>query len=114
MNMPLVVGKIQIFFIYPAKCLEMGQVKSDHNLTSYTRQQVEQRLANTYAVYFGNNSQRVLNIFESNYLPNGTADDDHVAWLQFVVDVRNTYDIHYQWEGTVRKLSLKISFLYEV
>uniref|UniRef100_A0A914CT25 Uncharacterized protein n=1 Tax=Acrobeloides nanus TaxID=290746 RepID=A0A914CT25_9BILA len=33
-----------------------------------------------------NQSQAALQIFEDVYLPSGTADDDHMAWLQFAVD----------------------------
>jgi hypothetical protein len=29
----------------------------------------------------------VIKIWEDNYLPPGTSDDDHKAWLQFAIDV---------------------------
>ena len=63
-------------------------MKSDLNLTTYTKQGVEERLASQYAPWFKNQSQAALQIFEDVYLPSGTADDDHMAWLQFAVDVR--------------------------
>jgi hypothetical protein len=73
--------------------LEMKRVKSDTKLPTYTRQQVESRLSIQYAPWFGtfgnhSQAQAIIKIFEDNYLPPGTADDDHLAWLQFAVDVR--------------------------
>jgi hypothetical protein len=65
----------------------VNRVKSDLNLTTYTRQDVEARIAHEYMDYFGNHTQEVLQLFEDTYLPSGTADDDHLAWLQFRVDV---------------------------
>ena len=65
----------------------MYRVKADTNLTTYTKADVESRLSSQYADYFGNQTQAVLKIFENNLLPSGTADDDHLAWLQFAVDV---------------------------
>ena len=57
--------------------------------TTYTRQQVETRLSNQYATWFANQTQAqaVIKIWEDNYLPPGTSDDDHKAWLKFAVDV---------------------------
>jgi hypothetical protein len=60
------------------------------NLTDYTKQLVESRLASQYELWFnsnGNQTEAALKIFEKYYLKNGTADDDHLAWLQFAVDV---------------------------
>ena len=73
--------------------LEIGAANRD--LTTYTRQNIEKRLLNTYAPWFGNGTkaQAILKIWEDNYLPPGTADDDHLAWLQFIVDVR--YGVRY-------------------
>ena len=67
----------------------MGRVRANTNLTTYTKQQVENRISEQYAIWFGNQTQAqaVLKIFEDNYLLPGTADDDHLAWLQFAVDV---------------------------
>jgi hypothetical protein len=68
--------------------LEIGAANRD--LTSYTRQKIESRLLEQYAPWYGNGTkaQAVLKIWEDNYLLPGTADDDHLAWLQFIVDVR--------------------------
>uniref|UniRef100_A0A914DYB4 Uncharacterized protein n=1 Tax=Acrobeloides nanus TaxID=290746 RepID=A0A914DYB4_9BILA len=65
----------------------MGRVKSDHNLTSYTKQGVESRLAQQYASWWGNQSEAMIKIFEDAYSNSSTADDDHLAWLQFAVNV---------------------------
>lgn len=70
----------------------MGRVKKDTNLTTYTKQDVEARISSMYALWFGNQSKNILQMFEDNYLKTGVADDDHLAWLQFAVDVRNFID----------------------
>jgi hypothetical protein len=72
--------------------LEMPRVKKDTNLTTYTKQDVEARISSMYASWFGNQSKNILQMFEDNYLKTGVADDDHLAWLQFAVDVRNFID----------------------
>ena len=48
---------------------ELGRVKSDLNLTTYTKQGVEERLAGQYAPWFKNQSQAqaALQIFEDVY-----------------------------------------------
>lgn len=74
-------------------------MKRNPNLTDYTRQQVESRLLDWYGSWFGDKNQTVLQIFENTYLKNGTADDDHLAWLQFEVDVRISFlfnNVHFR------------------
>ena len=68
----------------------MYTIKKDPNLTGYTRELMEVRIANEFASFIGNQSQAIIKIFEDNYLKPGTADDDHLAWLQFIVDVSIT------------------------
>jgi hypothetical protein len=71
--------------------LEMGRVKADNaSLSVFTRQQVEARLKGQYGPWFANQTQAdaVMKIWEDNYLQPGAADDDHMAWLQFAVDVK--------------------------
>lgn len=87
MNLLLLVKNISTSI---SLILEMGRVKNDHNLTSYTKQQVETRLSEKFAPWFVNQTQAqtVIQIFDEYYKKNGTADDDHLAWLQFAVDVR--------------------------
>ena len=67
----------------------MDRVKSNTNLTTYNKHQVETSIFGQFGTWFGNQTQAqaVLKIFEDNYLLPGTADDDHFAWLQFAVDV---------------------------
>jgi hypothetical protein len=73
----------------------MGRVKADTNLTFYTKQNVEASLTQQYATWFNGNqtlAQSVIQIWENTYLLPGTADDDHLTWLQFAVDVRITHE----------------------
>jgi hypothetical protein len=71
----------------PLIFLEIGNVIKNPNLTEYTRSSMEGRIARAFASFIGNQSQAIIKIFEDNYLKPGTADDDHLAWLQFIVDV---------------------------
>jgi hypothetical protein len=71
--------------------LEMGRVKANNaSLSVFTRQQVEASLKGQYGPWFANQTQSdaVMKIWEDNYLQPGAADDDHMAWLQFAVDVK--------------------------
>lgn len=66
----------------------MGRVKSNPNLTDFTRQNVEAGISKQYALWFKSHASEIVKLFETYYLPAGTADDDHLAWLQFAVDVK--------------------------
>lgn len=73
--------------------LEMGRVKLDNaSLATYTRQQVEARLKGQYGHWFANQTQTdaVMKIWDDNYLQPGASDGDHMAWMQFAVDVKKS------------------------
>jgi hypothetical protein len=87
-NIPVIIGtckdeyaawRKKNFFLKYANFIEIPNVIKDHNLTSYTRENIESNLTKQYATWFGNQSQSIIKIFEDNYLPPGTADDDHLA-----------------------------------
>uniref|UniRef100_A0A914E6C2 Carboxylesterase type B domain-containing protein n=1 Tax=Acrobeloides nanus TaxID=290746 RepID=A0A914E6C2_9BILA len=57
------------------------------NFTDYSKKYFEAELELFASIIFGGQLQTSINIFEHMFVPPGTADDDHLAWLKATVDV---------------------------
>ena len=57
--------------------------------TDYTKPKIEAYIADKFANFLGDQSQKAIELFENLYLDPGTKDDDNLAWFKFTVDVRN-------------------------
>jgi hypothetical protein len=73
--------------------LRLEMRNANQNLSQYTKSLTESKISEQFSEWFGNHSAEVMQIFEQNYLKSGTADDDHLAWLQFIVDVRGNVEL---------------------
>lgn len=67
---------------------EIGNMNSGTKFTDYSRQYFETEFSQFGAPLFGDKLQYMLKIFENSYVPFGTDDNDHLAWLKATVDVR--------------------------
>uniref|UniRef100_A0A914CEN4 C-type lectin domain-containing protein n=1 Tax=Acrobeloides nanus TaxID=290746 RepID=A0A914CEN4_9BILA len=55
--------------------------------TDYTKPKIEAYIADKFANFLGDQSQKAIELFENLYLDPGTEDDDNLAWFKFTVDV---------------------------
>ena len=61
------------------------------NFTDYSKKHFEAELELFASIIFGDQLQAASSIFEHMFVPAGTADDDHFAWLKATVDVSSDY-----------------------
>uniref|UniRef100_A0A914D168 Uncharacterized protein n=1 Tax=Acrobeloides nanus TaxID=290746 RepID=A0A914D168_9BILA len=54
--------------------------------TDYTKPKIEAYIADKFANFLGDQSQKAIELFENLYLDPGTKDDDNLAWFKFTVD----------------------------
>jgi hypothetical protein len=60
----------------------------NYNLTDYTRTFAVSHLSNSYKNFYQNQTMKSINLLENLYLKHGVDPNDHLAWVQFMVDVR--------------------------
>uniref|UniRef100_A0A914ED41 Carboxylesterase type B domain-containing protein n=1 Tax=Acrobeloides nanus TaxID=290746 RepID=A0A914ED41_9BILA len=56
-------------------------------LSTFTKNYVETQLISRYSNFLGDQASVALKLFESLYLDPQTSDDDHMAWLKFMVNI---------------------------